>query len=105
LVLATKGYIESKNLKPLARIVSLGDAATEPKKFTIAPSIAIPIALKNANLSIKDISLFEINEAFSVVVLANQKVIINIYIKDFIPGVVKSEYCWWRSISGSSNRV
>jgi acetyl-CoA C-acetyltransferase len=81
LVLATKDYVERNKLKPLARIVALGDAATEPKKFTIAPSIAIPIALKNANLSIKDISLFEINEAFSVVVLANQKVIFTFILK------------------------
>lgn len=40
----------------------------------MAPSLAIPIALKRANLSIRDISLFEINEAFSVVALANKKV-------------------------------
>ena len=74
LVLASERYVKKNNIMPLARIVSMGDAATDPKKFTIAPSIAIPIALKKANLSIKDISLFEINEAFSVVVLANQKV-------------------------------
>jgi acetyl-CoA C-acetyltransferase len=74
LVLSTQAYAEQKGFKPLARIVAMADAATHPKKFTIAPSIAIPLALKKANLSINDISLFEINEAFSVVALANQKV-------------------------------
>ncbi|KAJ3003991.1 UNVERIFIED_CONTAM: erg10, acetyl-CoA C-acetyltransferase [Siphonaria sp. JEL0065] len=65
----------SQGLKPLARIVSYADAATDPKKFTIAPSLAIPIALERAGLSIKDISLFEINEAFSVVVRVNEQIL------------------------------
>ncbi len=75
LVLATQKFTENKGLKPLARIVSMADAATHPKMFTIAPSIAIPLALEKANLSIKDISLFEINEAFSVVILANENIL------------------------------
>jgi acetyl-CoA C-acetyltransferase len=62
------------NIKPLARILSFADAATLPKNFALAPSLAIPLALKKANLNISDISLFEINEAFSAVILANQKV-------------------------------
>jgi acetyl-CoA C-acetyltransferase len=74
LVLSTQAFAEKRGIKPLARVVAMADAATHPKKFTIAPSIAIPLALKRANLSIGDISLFEINEAFSVVALANQKV-------------------------------
>ncbi|KAJ3283794.1 erg10, acetyl-CoA C-acetyltransferase [Rhizoclosmatium sp. JEL0117] len=66
---------KAENLTPLARIVSYADAATSPKKFTIAPSLAIPIALERAGLTVKDISLFEINEAFSVVVRANEKIL------------------------------
>ncbi|KAJ3099699.1 erg10, acetyl-CoA C-acetyltransferase [Phlyctochytrium planicorne] len=75
LALTTRAEAERRGLTPLARILSFGDAATSPTKFTIAPSIAIPIALKRANLSISDVSLFEINEAFSVVVLANQQIL------------------------------
>ena len=75
LVLTTRDKADELGLKPLARVLSYGDAATEPKKFTIAPSIAIPIALKKAKLSIDDVSLFEINEAFSVVVRANEKIL------------------------------
>jgi acetyl-CoA C-acetyltransferase len=51
-----------------------GDTQRDPKEFTIAPSDAIRLVLKKAHLSVKDVSLFEINEAFSVVVLANQQV-------------------------------
>lgn len=51
------------------------DAAIAPIDFPIAPTVAIPLALKNAGLSIEDISLFEINEAFSVVVRAAEKVL------------------------------
>jgi len=61
-------------LKGMAEIIAYADAECNPKEFTIAPSLVIPKALKMANLTIEDISLFEINEAFSVVVLVNQKV-------------------------------
>jgi acetyl-CoA C-acetyltransferase len=62
LVLATLARSHSSATKPLARIVSWGDAATKPIDFTIAPSLAIPIALKRAGLEIKDIAKWEINE-------------------------------------------
>ncbi|KAJ3415113.1 erg10, acetyl-CoA C-acetyltransferase [Chytridiales sp. JEL 0842] len=75
LILMSRAEAEAKGLTPLARIVSYADAATSPKKFTIAPSLAIPIALKKAGLGIQDVSLFEINEAFSVVVRANEKIL------------------------------
>ncbi|TPX64985.1 hypothetical protein SpCBS45565_g05487 [Spizellomyces sp. 'palustris'] len=75
LLLTTAQKAASLNLKPLARILSFGDAATHPKKFTIAPSLAVPIALQRAGLSMDDVSLFELNEAFSVVALANQKIL------------------------------
>jgi len=62
-------------LKPLARILSHGSAAKAPEWFTTAPSDAIPIALKRAGLSKNEIDLFEINEAFSVVSLANNQIL------------------------------
>jgi acetyl-CoA C-acetyltransferase len=62
-------------LKPLAKVLSHGSAAKAPEWFTTAPSDAIPIALKRANLNKEDIDLFEINEAFSVVSLANNQIL------------------------------
>jgi acetyl-CoA C-acetyltransferase len=62
-------------LKPLAKVLSHGSAAKAPEWFTTAPSDAIPIALKRANLKKEDIDLFEINEAFSVVSLANNQIL------------------------------
>ncbi|KAI8321443.1 thiolase [Martensiomyces pterosporus] len=62
-------------VKPLARIVSYADAATAPIDFTIAPSLAVPIALERAGLAIKDIALWEFNEAFSVVARVNEKIL------------------------------
>eukprot|EP00842_Homolaphlyctis_polyrhiza_P005293 jgi/Hompol1/5765/HPOL_004707-RA len=75
LVLMTRARANELGVKPLARVLGFGEAACQPKKFTIAPSLAIPIALKNAGLSIKDVDLFEINEAFSVVVRVNEKIL------------------------------
>lgn len=62
-------------LKPLARILSHASAAKAPEWFTTAPADAIPIALNRAGKEIKDIDLFEINEAFSVVSLANNQIL------------------------------
>ncbi|OAN63455.1 acetyl-CoA acetyltransferase [Balneola sp. EhC07] len=62
-------------IKPIAKILSHGSAAKAPEWFTTAPSDAIPIALKKANLSIDKIDLFEINEAFSVVSIANNQIL------------------------------
>jgi len=62
-------------LKPLAYIKSYADAAQEPKWFTTTPSIAIPKALAKAGLSLSDVDFFEFNEAFSVVGLANSKIL------------------------------
>ncbi len=73
LVLSSSKYANDNNLTPLANIISYADASQEPKWFTTAPSLALPKALKKASLSIEDIDLFEINEAFSVVALANQE--------------------------------
>ena len=62
-------------LKPLAKILSHGSAAKAPEWFTTAPSDAIPIALKKAGLSTKEIDLYEVNEAFSVVSIANNQIL------------------------------
>jgi acetyl-CoA C-acetyltransferase len=74
LVLASEEMVKSLNLKPIARIVSFADAAHEPEWFTTAPALAAPLALKRAGLKLKDVDLFEVNEAFAVVTMAfNQK--------------------------------
>ena len=75
LVLMSKEKMEELGLKPLAKIISYADAAQEPVWFTTAPSKALPIALKKAGLEIADIDFFEFNEAFSVVGLANNKIL------------------------------
>ena len=71
LVLMSKEKAEELGVKPLAKIVSYADAAQAPEWFTTAPSKAIPKALNKAGLTNDDIDYWEINEAFSVVSLAN----------------------------------
>lgn len=71
LVLVSEDKLNELNLKPLAEIVSYADAAQAPEKFTTAPALAIPKALKKAKLSNKDVDYWELNEAFSVVGIAN----------------------------------
>lgn len=73
LILVSEEKLKSLNLKPLAEIVSYADAAHEPELFTTAPAKALPKALKKAQLNTEQIDLFELNEAFSVVGLANCK--------------------------------
>ena len=75
LVLMSKEKMEELGLKPLAKILSYADAAHEPEWFTTAPAKALPIALKKAGLEVSDIDFFEFNEAFSVVGLANNKIL------------------------------
>lgn len=72
-VLASSSALKKLKLKPLAKIIGFADAATAPIDFTIAPSLAVPKLLQQSNLKVSDISLWEINEAFSVVALANIK--------------------------------
>jgi len=71
LVLMSKEKVEELGLTPIAKIVGYGDAAHEPEWFTTAPSKAIPVALKKANLQVSDIDYWELNQAFSVVGLVN----------------------------------
>jgi acetyl-CoA C-acetyltransferase len=65
----------SLGLKPLAFIKGYADAAQEPKWFTTSPAKAIPKALSKAGISIEDVDYFEFNEAFSIVGLANAKIL------------------------------
>lgn len=75
LVLMSEEKAQSLGLKPLAYIKSYADAAQEPKWFTTAPAKALPKALDKAGISISDVDFFEFNEAFSVVGLANAKIL------------------------------
>jgi len=75
IVLVSEEKLKSLKLKPLAKILGWGDAAKAPNKFTTAPALAIPKALKHAGVKQEDVDAFEINEAFSVVALANTKLL------------------------------
>ncbi|MEH6771685.1 acetyl-CoA C-acyltransferase [Maribacter arcticus] len=75
LVLMSREKANELNLKPLAVIKSYADAAHEPEWFTTAPAKALPKALAKSNISIEEIEFFEFNEAFSVVGLANMKLL------------------------------
>lgn len=71
IVLMSAKAADRFGVKPLARILAFADAAVEPIDFPIAPAYAIPKVLEAANVKADDIAMWEINEAFSVVVLAN----------------------------------
>ncbi|MBE9598707.1 acetyl-CoA C-acyltransferase [Pedobacter sp. MC2016-24] len=73
LVLMSADKAKELGLKPLAKILAYADAQQAPEWFTTAPSKAIPLALKRAGKTLHDVDFFEINEAFSVVSLANNK--------------------------------
>lgn len=75
LVLMSLDKATELGLKPLAKIIGYADASHEPEWFTTAPAKAIPKALNNANISLNDVDYFELNEAFSVVALANNKLL------------------------------
>lgn len=93
LILMSAEKAKELGIKPLAKVIckcsfimkvsnqhshtcpAYADAGLDPVDFPIAPTVALPKALQSANLTINDISLFEINEAFSVVVRAAEKVL------------------------------
>jgi acetyl-CoA C-acetyltransferase len=75
LILMSEEKAIELGLKPLAYIKSYADAAQEPKWFTTTPSVALPKALNKVGLSVNDVDFFEFNEAFSVVGLANSKIL------------------------------
>jgi len=71
LILMSAEKAKELNLHPMAKIRSYADAAQQAEWFTTAPAKALPIALEKANVSTNDVDFFELNEAFSVVGLAN----------------------------------
>ncbi|MES2382528.1 MAG: acetyl-CoA C-acyltransferase [Bacteroidota bacterium] len=75
LVLMSGAKVKELGLKPLAKILGFADAAQAPEWFTTAPALAVPIALKRAGIDIKDVDFFELNEAFSVVGIANTQLL------------------------------
>ena len=75
LVLMSEEMAKSRGITPLARLLSNADAALAPEDFTTAPSKALPIALGRAGLSMEEMELVELNEAFAVVGLANNKLL------------------------------
>lgn len=85
LILISAEKAKELNLKPVAKILSFADAQQAPEWFTTTPAKAIPKALQKAKLEIKDVDFFEINEAFAVVAIANNKLMnldpgkVNIY--------------------------
>lgn len=75
LILMSSEKAKELNITPIAKIKSFADAAHEPEWFTTAPAKALPKALAKANISIDNVDYFELNEAFSVVGLANMKIL------------------------------
>ena len=75
LVLMSADKAKELKITPLAKIRSYADAAHEPKWFTTAPAKALPKALAKANIAIDEVDFFELNEAFSIVGLANMKIL------------------------------
>ncbi|EMR67906.1 erg10, acetyl-CoA C-acetyltransferase [Eutypa lata] len=74
-VLMSEAKVKELGVTPLAKIRGWGDAAREPERFTTAPALAIPKAIKHAGITPADVDFYEINEAFSVVALANMKLL------------------------------
>lgn len=75
LVLASAAAVERLGLKPIAKLVAAADAAQAPEWFTTAPAKALPKALAKAGWTSEDVDLWELNEAFAVVGLANNKLL------------------------------
>jgi len=74
LVLVSQAAMDKYNLKPIAEVVAFTDAAHEPEWFTTAPTKATKQLMEQSDLSLEDIDFFEVNEAFSVVTLAYNKI-------------------------------
>ncbi len=70
-VIASRKYAEAHGFKPMARILTYGHAAVEPKFLFGAPAIAMPKVLARIGWKISDVDLFELNEAYAAQVLAN----------------------------------
>lgn len=75
LLLMSEAKANELGVRPVARILAYADAERSPSEFTTAPALSIPLALQRANITADDVDLYEINEAFSVVALANTKLL------------------------------
>ncbi len=73
LIIVSEEALKKYDLKPLAVILGSADAAQAPEWFTTSPSVSIPLALKNAQIDRNKVDYYEINEAFSVVSIANNQ--------------------------------
>jgi acetyl-CoA C-acetyltransferase len=74
LILASEAFVKKNGLHPIAEVIGYADASQEPAWFTTAPTLAAPKAIQNAGLQKNEIELYEVNEAFSVVTMAFNKV-------------------------------
>jgi acetyl-CoA C-acetyltransferase len=75
IILASEEKVQELGLDPMAEVLSFADASHQPELFTTAPSVVLPIALERAKCSLDDVDAFELNEAFSVVGLVNNKLL------------------------------
>ncbi|MDA0778050.1 MAG: acetyl-CoA C-acyltransferase [Bacteroidetes bacterium] len=75
IILVSEEKMNELGLTPIAEVLSFADAAHEPEFFTTAPAKALPLALERAGCSLADVDAFELNEAFSVVALVNNKIL------------------------------
>jgi acetyl-CoA C-acetyltransferase len=71
MVMSSAAYADAKGLKPIGRVVSYATHAQDPQWFTTAPAEAMKSAIEKAGLSVDQIDLFEVNEAFAVVAMVN----------------------------------
>lgn len=74
-LLMSEEKVNELGLKPMAQILAFADAAQAPEWFTTAPALAVPKALKWAGIDAKDVDMYELNEAFSVVGLVNMQIL------------------------------
>ncbi len=102
LLVASKSYAEKSGKKPLAIVKGWGHAGCDPSKMGIGPALAIPLALKQAGLTQKDIGLFEINEAFAAQYLAVQK---ELGLDPKITNVNGGAIAYGHPLGASGNRV
>jgi acetyl-CoA acyltransferase len=87
LVLASEGFVKAHGLKPLGKVVSWGFAGLEPERMGLGPSRSTPVALKAAGVTMKQVGLVEMNEAFAAQVLAN----LQAFEKDPLLGAIPEE--------------
>jgi acetyl-CoA acetyltransferase family protein len=86
-VVASEGFVKANGCQPIGRVVAWGFAGLEPERMGLGPSRSTPVALKAAGLTMKDIGLVEMNEAFAAQVLAN----IQAFAKDPALGPIPEE--------------